>query len=76
MMRVAAALVGLADAEDAAQEALMRAWQAWKTLRDVDAVRPWLLRITVNVCRQWRRGNFGRHATLSSPCARGCIAHY
>jgi RNA polymerase sigma-70 factor (ECF subfamily) len=67
MMRVAAALVGLADAEDAAQEALMRAWQAWETLRDVDAVRPWLLRITVNVCRQWRRGSFGRHATLSSP---------
>ncbi len=56
MLRVAAALVGPAEAEDAVQEASMRAWQSWPTLRNVDAVRPWLLRITLNVCRQWRRG--------------------
>ena len=56
MLRVAAALVGPAEAEDAVQEASMRAWQSWTTLRNVDAVRPWLLRITLNVCRQWRRG--------------------
>lgn len=64
MLRVAAALVGPADAEDAAQEAVVRAWQAWATLRDLAALRPWLLRITVNVCRQWRRGGFGRRARL------------
>ena len=34
MARVAAALVGMADAEDAAQEALMRAWRAWPALRE------------------------------------------
>jgi RNA polymerase sigma-70 factor (ECF subfamily) len=56
MVRVAAALVGAAEAEDAAQEAAMHAWQAWSTLRDVNAVRPWLLQITVNVCRHWQRG--------------------
>jgi RNA polymerase sigma-70 factor (ECF subfamily) len=64
MLRVATALVGAADAEDAAQEAVVRAWQAWETLRDPAALRPWLLRITVNVCRQWQRGGFGRRMRL------------
>jgi RNA polymerase sigma-70 factor (ECF subfamily) len=67
MLRVAAALIGRADAEDAAQEALTRAWQAWASLRDPAAVRPWLLRITVNVCRQWQRGGFGRRVRASTP---------
>ncbi len=56
MLRVAAALIGPAEAEDAVQEAALRAWQSWSTLRDREAVRPWLLKITLNVCRQWRRG--------------------
>jgi RNA polymerase sigma-70 factor (ECF subfamily) len=67
MLRVAAALVGPADAEDATQEAAVRAWQAWDTLRDINALRPWLLRITANVCRQWQRGGFGRRARLVEP---------
>ncbi|HEX8981405.1 MAG TPA: sigma factor [Ktedonobacterales bacterium] len=53
MARVAAALVG-ADAEDAAQEALVRAWRAWPTLRDPASTCAWLMQITVNVCRSWR----------------------
>jgi RNA polymerase sigma-70 factor (ECF subfamily) len=61
MIRVAAAIVGIADAEDAAQEAIVRAWQAWPTLRDRDAFSAWLLRITVNVGRSWLRGRFGAH---------------
>jgi RNA polymerase sigma-70 factor, ECF subfamily len=60
MMRVAAAFVGPAEAEDAAQEAALRAWQSWSTLRNVTAVRPWLLQITVNVCRHWQRGFKGQ----------------
>src|SRR5512146_33817 len=52
--RMAAALVGIADAEDAAQEALMRAWRAWPGLREADSTRAWLMQITVNVCRTWR----------------------
>jgi RNA polymerase sigma-70 factor (ECF subfamily) len=59
MVRVAAALVGPADAEDAAQEASVRAWRSWDELRDREAVRSWLLRITVNVCHDWLRGRFG-----------------
>jgi RNA polymerase sigma-70 factor (ECF subfamily) len=53
MARVAAALVG-DDAEDAAQEALMRAWRAWPSLRESASTRAWLMQITVNVCRSWR----------------------
>ncbi|HLY30996.1 MAG TPA: sigma-70 family RNA polymerase sigma factor [Ktedonobacterales bacterium] len=66
MLRVAAALVGPADAEDAAQEAVVRAWQAWSSLRDPAAARAWLLRITVNVCRDWRRGHFGARLRLNT----------
>lgn len=65
VVRTAAALVGKADAEDAAQEAIMRAWQAWPSLQDVEALRPWLLRITVNICLQWRRGRFGKRVELT-----------
>jgi len=67
LLRVAAALVGPADAEDAAQEAIVRAWQAWSSLRDPAAARAWLLRITVNVCRDWRRGRFGTRQRLNLP---------
>jgi RNA polymerase sigma factor (sigma-70 family) len=67
VLRVAAVLVGQADAEDASQEALIRAWQAWSSLRDEAAVRPWLLKITVNVCRQWQRGGFERRQRLTVP---------
>ncbi len=69
MARVAAALVGLADAEDAAQEALLRAWRSWPSLRDAGAVHTWLLRITVNVCRNWQVGHFGASRRRSAPLA-------
>jgi hypothetical protein len=59
MIRVAAALVGSADAEDAAQEAASRAWRSWDALRDAEAVRSWLLRITINACHDWLCGRFG-----------------
>ncbi len=67
MLRVAAALIGVADAEDAAQEAILAAWQAWSQLRDRDALRSWLLRITVNVCQQWLRGDMGKRKRLTMP---------
>jgi len=65
VLRVAATLVGTADAEDAAQEAILRAWKAWPELRDVEAVQSWLLQITVNVCRSWQRGRFGTRQRLT-----------
>ena len=61
MVRVAAALVGPTDAEDAVQEALTRAWTMQHTLRDRSALRPWLLHITVNICRNLWGGRYGTH---------------
>jgi len=66
MARVAAALVGVPDAEDAAQEALLRAWRAWPTLRDADAARAWLMQITVNVCHTWRARGQGLRQTVEA----------
>lgn len=65
LTRVAAALVGLSDAEDAAQEAVVRAWRAWPELRERSAARSWLISITVNVCRDWLRGRFGARLRLT-----------
>ena|SRR5690349_4024133 len=67
LLRVTAALVGFADAEDAAQEAALRAWQARESLRDAEALRPWLMQIAVNVCRQWQRGHFGTVRRMQLP---------
>ncbi len=67
MLRVAAVLVGPAEAEDAVQEACVRAWQGWPELRAAEAVRTWLLRIVVNVCRNWLNGHFGTHRDRTTP---------
>jgi RNA polymerase sigma-70 factor (ECF subfamily) len=67
MLHVATALIGPADAEDAAQEALLRGMRSWRTLREVGALRAWLLRITYNVCADWRRGRFGTERQLTQP---------
>lgn len=65
LTRIAAALVGASDAEDAAQEAVVRAWRAWPELRDRTAARAWLISITINVCRDWLRGRFGARLRLT-----------
>lgn len=65
LTHVAAALVGMGDAEDAAQEAVVRAWRAWPELRDRSAARSWLITITINVCRDWLRGRFGARRRLT-----------
>ncbi len=67
MLRTATALLGRAQAEDATQEAILRAWQARGKLRDHKALRAWLLRITINVCRQWQRNVEERHMRVMEP---------
>lgn len=50
--RLAGFLLGDAhEAEDATQEALIRAWRSIGALRDPDGFRPWFDRILVNLCR-------------------------
>jgi RNA polymerase sigma-70 factor, ECF subfamily len=39
------------EAEDATQDALVRAWQAVGSLRDPAGFQPWFDRILVNICR-------------------------
>ena len=43
------------EAEDATQEAIVRAWSSWGTLRDIGRFDAWFDRILVNVCRNHMR---------------------
>jgi RNA polymerase sigma-70 factor (ECF subfamily) len=46
----------LEDAQDAAQEVFIRLFRNLKKLQSMDAVGPWLHRVTVNVCKDaWRK---------------------
>ncbi len=47
------------DAQDAAQDALEKAWQAWPGLRSRESVGAWFDRIVVNVCRDRLRHRHG-----------------
>ncbi len=44
------------DAEDAVQEAFIRAIRALPGFRGRSALRTWLIRIALNVCLEWKRG--------------------
>lgn len=49
-----------ADAEDAAQNAMLRLWRAEKPFADDEHLRRWLVRVTMNECKRisahpWRR---------------------
>lgn len=43
------------DAEDAVQEATLKAWRGFDGLRDRSVARPWFLTIVANQCRSMRR---------------------
>jgi RNA polymerase sigma-70 factor (ECF subfamily) len=47
-----------AAAEDAVQEAAIKAWRKLSTLRDRSAIEPWFLSIVANQCRSVRRGSW------------------
>jgi RNA polymerase sigma-70 factor (ECF subfamily) len=54
--RLAAAMLSDASlAEDAVQEALLKAWRKLYTFRTGEDVRPWFLTIVANQCRSVRR---------------------
>jgi RNA polymerase sigma-70 factor (ECF subfamily) len=63
--RVAYVVCGdAADAEDAAQEGLVKAFRALPRFREGAPLRPWLLRIVANEARN-RRRSAGRRARLA-----------
>jgi RNA polymerase sigma-70 factor (ECF subfamily) len=47
------------EAEDAAQEAVARAWESWAKLRDRDRFGAWFGRIVANVCQERLRKRRG-----------------
>ena len=53
-----------ADAQDAAQDGLVKAWLALRRFRPGAAFRPWLLQIVVNEARN-RRRSLGRQERLA-----------
>jgi RNA polymerase sigma-70 factor (ECF subfamily) len=67
--RIAAAIVGPADAMDVTQETFVAAWQQLPSLRTPDAFVGWLRRIAVNRSRKWLRTASSRPSgtSLDSP---------
>lgn len=64
--RMAAAIVGEADAADVTQETFVAAWQQLPSLRKPEAFTAWLRRICVNRSRNWLRGR-ARRGVAASP---------
>ena len=50
-----------ADAEDAAQTAMLKLWQADTEFADGEHLRRWLVRVTLNACRDMARSPWRRH---------------
>jgi len=63
-LRTAAAFAPDGDADDAAQEAFVKAYRALGRFREGAPFRPWLLRIVANEARN-RRRSAGRRAGLA-----------
>jgi DNA-directed RNA polymerase specialized sigma24 family protein len=62
--RLAGFLLGdAAEAEDAIQDAMEKAWLAWPKLRDPDRFGAWFDRIVANVCHDRLRSR-GKHRVL------------
>jgi RNA polymerase sigma-70 factor, ECF subfamily len=55
------------EAEDAVQEATLKAWQSLGWLRDEGAVRSWFLTIVANQCRSMRRSRWWSVLRVDSP---------
>jgi RNA polymerase sigma-70 factor (ECF subfamily) len=69
-----------ADAEEAVQDAFLRAWRFRNSLTAVPSIRPWLYRVVVNSCysklrseipHRDRRADDGPLAQLAEPAGRG-----
>ncbi|HEY8942975.1 MAG TPA: RNA polymerase sigma factor [Polyangiaceae bacterium] len=52
------------EEEDLLQDAVLQAWREWETLRDHDAVRPWLFRICLRVLQEHMRKSARREQLI------------
>lgn len=54
-------------AEDISQEVFFRAYKNWKNFRGESSVKTWLVKITINACRdKWRKKSSKEHPTDTS----------
>jgi RNA polymerase sigma factor (sigma-70 family) len=75
LVRHCARLVGEADAEDAAQDALVSAHAALLRGAAVRQLAPWLYAIAQNAARSCLRARAARPGTADAACDRGVLAH-
>jgi RNA polymerase sigma-70 factor (ECF subfamily) len=62
-----AMLMNAVEAEDAVQEAALRAWNRRGNRRPDTELRPWFLAIVANQCRETRRGRWARVLRFAQP---------
>ncbi len=61
-------LANLQDAQDAAQETFLRLYKSLSKISDAQEIRPWLYRVTVNICNDEHRARRRRQTgPLSGP---------
>jgi RNA polymerase sigma factor (sigma-70 family) len=74
-MRLATALrLERNDAEDAVQEAALRAWRSRRNRRSGTDLRPWFLAIVANQCRETRRGRWASVLRFADPPESATVA--
>lgn len=66
--RLAVSMLGnREEAEDAVQEATIKAWRNLHQLKDADVARSWFFTIVANQCRTVRRGRWWSVVKLAAP---------
>ena len=63
-----------ADAEDAAQTVMLRLWQSDGNFADEEHLRRWLVRVTLNVCRDVSRSFWRRRTVSLEECRESVFA--
>lgn len=58
----------VSDAEDAAQEVMLRLWKTDTAFGDDGGMRYWLVRVTVNVCRDMARNPWRKRTVSLDSC--------
>lgn len=61
-------LSSAADAEDAAQETMLRLWNTDTVFQGDDHLRHWLVRVCINVCRDHARSAWRRRVVSLEEC--------